>query len=221
MIELMKQAFLIAAPYSGSGKTTIARGLMALYRKHGYTVQPFKCGPDYIDTKFHERVCGRPSVNLDSFFASPDHLRHLFNHYSEGADMCIVEGMMGLFDGYDRDRGSSAEIARILNLPVLFVVDARSAAYSTAALLQGFVGFCPDLRFLGVVFNKVGSLRHAQMLRLVCDDLHLPCFGCLPKHSELETSSRYLGLDFSENTRNDILIQLLEENVEWNRIITL
>ena len=103
----MKSAFLIAAPHSESGKTTVARGLMALYRKHGYVVQPFKCGPDYIDTKFHERVCGRPSVNLDSFFASEEHLRELFARYSEGADIAIVEGMMGLFDGYDRDSGSS------------------------------------------------------------------------------------------------------------------
>lgn len=217
--DSMKRAFLIAAPRSGSGKTTIARGLMALFREKGYTVQPFKCGPDYIDTKFHERVCGRPSVNLDSFFASPSHLRNLFHHYSKGADICIVEGMMGLFDGYDRDKGSSAEIARILDIPVLLVVDACSAAYSTAALLHGFMGFRTDVRFLGVLFNKVGSPRHAQMLRQVCDDLQVPCLGCLPKHPELETSSRYLGLDFSEDSGYMVLKQLLEENITWNKLI--
>ena len=113
-----KRAFLIAAPTSGSGKTTVARGLMALFTKKGYKVQPFKCGPDYIDTKFHEAVCGRPSINLDTFMATPEHVRELFAHYGEDADICIVEGMMGLFDGYDRDKGSSYEIARILDIPV-------------------------------------------------------------------------------------------------------
>jgi len=120
----MKPAFLIAAPTSGSGKTTIARGLMALFTRKGYKVQPFKCGPDYIDTKFHEAVCGRPSINLDTFMASPEHVRCLFAHYGKNADICIVEGMMGLFDGYDRDLGSSAEIARVLGLPVVLVVAA-------------------------------------------------------------------------------------------------
>ena len=103
----MKTAFLIAAPTSGSGKTTIARGLMAMYTRKGYKVQPFKCGPDYIDTKFHEDVCGRPSINLDTFMTSPEHVRQLFHRYGDDADVCIVEGMMGLFDGYDRERGSS------------------------------------------------------------------------------------------------------------------
>ena len=216
----VKQAFLIAAPHSGSGKTTVARGLMALYRSRGYTVQPFKCGPDYIDTKFHEAVCGRPSVNLDSFFASEDHLRRLFSHYAEGADLAIVEGMMGLFDGYDRDRGSSAEIARWLGLPVLLVVDARSATYSMAALLQGFVRFRPDVRFLGVLFNKVGSERHAQMLREVAREVGLPCLGCLPKCPKLETASRYLGLDFSDHhVPADELVGLLEKHIAWQEIL--
>ena len=186
----MKTAFLIAAPMSGSGKTTIARGLMAAFRRMGLTVQPFKCGPDYIDTKFHEMVCGRPSVNLDTFMASPSHARILYNRYSEGADVSIVEGMMGMYDGYDRDRGSSAEIARVLGLPVVLVVNARSAAYSVAPLLQGFIRFRDDVRVAGVIFNQVGSPRHAAMLRQVCDDLGIVCFGCMPKSKDLELGSR-------------------------------
>ena len=137
----MKTALLIAAPTSDSGKTTIARGLMALLTEKGYRVQPFKCGPDYIDTKFHEAVCHRPSINLDTFMATPEHVCELFAHYGEDADVCIVEGMMGLYDGYDRERGSSAEIASVLGIPVVLVVDAKSAAYSMAPLLQGFVNF--------------------------------------------------------------------------------
>ena len=182
---------------SGSGKTTVARGLMAAFRRKGHVVQPFKCGPDYIDTKFHEAVCGRPSVNLDTFMATPAHVRDLYNRYSEGADVCIVEGMMGMFDGYDRDRGSSAEIARVLGLPVVLVVNARSAAYSMAPLLQGFIRFRDDVRVAGVIFNQVGSPRHVAMLRQVCDDLGIVCFGCMPKSKDLELESRYLGLDWS------------------------
>ena len=105
--------FLIAAPTSGSGKTTVSRGLMALFVKKGLKVQPFKCGPDYIDTKYHEAVCGRPSINLDTFMASPEHVRSLYARYSADADVAVVEGMMGMYDAYDRDRGSSAEVARL------------------------------------------------------------------------------------------------------------
>ena len=128
----MNASFMIAAPTSGSGKTTIARGLMALLTGKGYRVQPFKCGPDYIDTKFHSAVCGRPSINLDTFMASPEHVRELFARYGKDADVGVVEGMMGLFDGYDRDQGSSAEIAQTLNIPVVLVVDAKSARPTAA-----------------------------------------------------------------------------------------
>ena len=211
----VKANFMIAAPTSGSGKTTIARGLMALFTKKGYKVQPFKCGPDYIDTKFHAAVCGRPSVNLDTFMASPEHVRDLFAHYSADADICIVEGMMGLFDGYDREQGSSYEIARTLDIPVVLVVDAKSAAYSMAALLSGFLHFRQDVHIAGVIFNKVGSARHFAMLQQVCDDLQVPCLGYLPKQVSLEQGSRYLGLDFSEKAENKELIQLLEEHVRW------
>jgi cobyrinic acid a,c-diamide synthase len=217
----MKTHFLVAAPTSGSGKTTIARGLMALLTQRGYRVQPFKCGPDYIDTKFHEAVCGRPSVNLDTFMATPDHVRELFEKYGADADVCIVEGMMGLFDGYDRDRGSSAEIARVLDIPVVLVVDAKSAAYSMAALLSGFIGFRKDVRIAGVIYNKVGSPRHFEMLRQVCDDLHIDCFGYLPKTAALEQGSRYLGLDFSEMAEQQQLIKLLEEHIRWQELLAL
>ena len=217
----MKSAFLIAAPTSGSGKTTIARGLMALFTEKGYKVQPFKCGPDYIDTKFHEAVCGRPSINLDTFMATPEHVKELFVRYGEQADICIVEGMMGLYDGYDRDKGSSAEIAATLKIPVVLVVDAKSAAYSIAPLLQGFIHFRKDVRIVGVIFNKVGSERHYQLLRDVCDDLHITCFGYLPKDTSLEQASRYLGLDFSEQAEQSQLVKLLEEHVRWQELLQL
>ena len=217
----MKKAFLIAAPTSGSGKTTIARGLMALLTSKGMKVQPFKCGPDYIDTKFHEAVCGRPSINLDTFMALPEHVRELFMHYGSGADVCIVEGMMGLFDGYDREKGSSYEIARVLDVPVVLVVDAKSAAYSMAALLSGFIHFREDVRIAGVIFNKVGSEKHFSMLQQVCEDLGVECFGYLPKNPSLEQGSRYLGLDFSQQPESKVLMNLLEEHVRWQELSKL
>lgn len=221
----MNTAFLIAAPMSGSGKTTVARGLMGLYTQKGYTVQPFKCGPDYIDTKFHTAVCHRPSINLDTFMASPEHVRELFHRYGDEADLCIVEGMMGLFDGYDRERGAAYEIARVLDIPVVLVVDARSAAYSMAALLSGFINFRKDIRFAGVIYNKVGSGKHAAMLRQVCEDLGIECLGCLPKQTELEVGGRYLGLDFSEKAKDEgtgnKVNDVFAEHIAWNRLLDI
>ena len=217
----MKASFLIAAPTSGSGKTTIARGLMALLTAKGMKVQPFKCGPDYIDTKFHEAVCGRPSINLDTFMATPEHVRELFAHYGSDADVCIVEGMMGLFDGYYRDKGSSAEIAQVLDIPVVMVVDTKSAAYSIAPLLSGFINFRKNVHIAGIIFNKVGSGRHLSMLQQVCDDLGIESFGYLPKSAGFEPSSRYLGLDFSQQPETRQLVELIEHNVKWEKLLEL
>ena len=215
--------FLIAAPTSGSGKTTVSRGLMALFMKKGLKVQPFKCGPDYIDTKYHEAVCGRPSVNLDTFMASQEHVSSLYARYSADADVAVVEGMMGMYDGYDRDRGSSAEVARLLGIPVVLMVDAKSAAYSMAPLLSGFINFRPDIRIAGVIFNRVGSPRHCRMLQEVCEDLNVTCLGYLPKQKELEQESRHLGLDFSRSKETeglDMLAGLLEEHVDWELLLS-
>ena len=220
-LEPMKPGFMIAATSSGSGKTTFARGLMTLLTRKGYKVQPFKCGPDYIDTKFHDMACGRKSINLDTFMASKAHVKALYNHYGADADINVVEGMMGLFDGYDRDLGSSAEIASVIGLPVVLVVDAKSAAYSIAALLSGFMNFKEDVNIAGVLFNKVGSVRHYEMLKQVCSDLGTYCYGYLTNQSSLELNSRYLGLDFSEKAESDTLIQLLEEHVDWKALLKL
>lgn len=213
--------FLIAAPTSGSGKTTVSYGLMALLAQKGLKVQPFKCGPDYIDTKYHAAMCGRPSVNLDTFMASKEHVSELYARYAADADVCVVEGMMGMFDGFDRDRGSSAEIAQLLDLPVVLVVDAKSAAYSMAALLSGFINFHPDIRVAGVIFNRIGSLRHHEMLMEVCADLNITCLGCLPRMEELELESRHLGLDFSrmKEMRASTFADLLGKVLDWELLL--
>lgn len=190
--------FLLTAPASGSGKTSIAMGLMKLFSTKGYRVQPYKCGPDYIDTKFHAWACGTPSVNLDTFMATEAHVQQTYARYASGADICITEGMMGMFDGYDRWQGSSAAIARLLRIPVVLVVDAKATAYSVAPLIYGFARFQPDIRVAGVIFNRVGSPQHAKMLREACADARVDCLGCIPKNTDLSTGERYLGLDFSQ-----------------------
>lgn len=213
---------MIAAPTSGSGKTMISRGLMALLTKKGLKVQPFKCGPDYIDIKYHAAVCGRPSINLDTFMASKEHVRKLYARYAGNADACITEGMMGMFDGYDRDKGSSAEITELLHLPVILVVDAKSAAYSMAPLLSGFIHFRPEVQIAGVIFNRVGSPRHYEMLQEVCTDLNITCLGYLPNNEQLEQVSRYLGLNFSQTedaNALDLLTDLLEKHVDWQLLL--
>ncbi len=211
--------FIIAAPHSGSGKTTICRALMASLCAQRLKVQPFKCGPDYIDTKFHSSICGRASVNLDTFMASAEHVKALYSHFSADADVCIVEGMMGLFDGYSREKGSTAEIAELLNLPIVLVVDAHSAAFSVAAQLFGFKNFNKKLVFAGVIFNNVGSDRHAAMLRDACENVELQCFGCIPKSKVFQQSSRYLGLDFSEVSRDNDFANLINKTVDLQLLL--
>lgn len=203
--------FLIAAPTSGTGKTTVSRLLMTLLAKRGMRVQPYKCGPDYIDTKYHEMACGRSSYNLDLFMASETHMRSVYLRHVGDADVCIIEGMMGLFDGYDRDKGSSAAIAKSLYLPVVLVVNARSAAYSLAAMIKGYMDFDAQVKLVGVIFNQVGSDRHEEMLREICADLNILCFGCLRNHNVLKEESRHLGLDFTRKGKRGLTKTLLKE----------
>lgn len=187
-------SFLIAAPSSGSGKTTITLGLLRALKNRGYKVQPFKCGPDYIDTKYHDIASAAKSVNLDLFLSSKGHVRDLYANYSYQKEICIVEGVMGLFDGYDKMKGSSAEIAEVLNLPVILVVNASSSAYSVAPLLFGFKNFYKGLNLAGVIFNYVGSESHYHYLKQACDDVGLRSLGYLPKSKEIVIPSRHLGL---------------------------
>ncbi len=218
-------AFLVGAASSGSGKSTITMALLRALCDRGMGVQPFKCGPDYIDPMYHRLACGRESVNLDTFLASPGHVRNLFARYSEGADACVVEGVMGLLDGYDRVRGSSAEVADVLGIPVVLVVNAQSVAYSVAPLLHGFRTFRPSPRLAGVVFNKVASERHLRMLYSACEDGGVPCLGYLPRHEELVIPGRHLGLTIKERTEAERLISLAaslaKEYVDIDRLLVL
>jgi cobyrinic acid a,c-diamide synthase len=187
---------VIAAPSSGSGKTTVATGLMAALRRRGSKVAPFKVGPDYIDPGYHTLAAGRPGRNLDPVLVGEDMVGPLFAHGAEGADIAVIEGVMGLFDGRypASDYGSTAHLAKLLNAPVVLVVDAWGQARSMAALVHGFRAFDPEIRLAGVIANRVGSTYHAQILSQACDEVGLPLLGALRREDSIQVPSRHLGL---------------------------
>jgi cobyrinic acid a,c-diamide synthase len=187
---------VVAAPASGSGKTTVATGLMAALRRTGSKVAPFKVGPDYIDPGYHGIATGLPGRNLDPVLVGEQKVASLFVHGSRGCDIAVVEGVMGLFDGrVDTEGiGSTAHVAKLLSAPVLFVVDARGQSRSLAALLHGFRGYDPTVRIGGVILNQVGSERHEQVLRSACAEVGLEVMGVLPRDAAFALPSRHLGL---------------------------
>ena len=193
-------AVVIAAPASGSGKTTIATGLMGALRRAGHAVAPFKVGPDFIDPGYHALATGRPGRNLDPVLVGEDLIGPLYRHGCAGADIAVVEGVMGLFDGRIDPhggavaRGSTAHVAGLLGAPVVLVVDARGQSHSVAALLHGFTTFDSATRIVGVVLNRVGSPRHAEVLRQACQHAGVEVLGAIPRADELSVPSRHLGL---------------------------
>ena len=193
-------AVVIAAPTSGSGKTTVATGLMGALRQAGHTVAPFKVGPDFIDPGYHALAAGRPGRNLDPVLVGEQLIGPLYAHGALGADIAVVEGVMGLFDGriglgaVTPAAGSTAHVAGLLGAPVILVVDARGQSHSIAALLHGFSTFDTAIRMAGVILNRVGSARHEQVLRQACQQAGIPVLGVIPRTAELELPTRYLGL---------------------------
>ncbi|MCW2278541.1 cobyrinate a,c-diamide synthase [Heliophilum fasciatum] len=196
-------ALMIAGTHSGAGKTTLTMGLLAAFVERGETVQSFKTGPDYIDPTFHRRITGRACSNLDTWMMDEATVKRLYSRAMEGATMGIVEGVMGLFDGAAGQRpggaGSSADLARRLGLPILLVIDARSAAQSVAAVVHGFTTLDPSLRFAGIVINRIGSERHGRMIREAIEHLSpIPVLGCLPRDAFSSLPERHLGLVSAE-----------------------
>jgi cobyrinic acid a,c-diamide synthase len=191
---------VIAAPASGCGKTTVACGLMAALRGRGRAVSGHKVGPDYIDPGYHALATGRPPRNLDPFLCGEDLIAPLFVHGAEGAQIAIVEGVMGMFDGVDPalgedpDYGSTAHVARLLEAPVVLVVDAARAGRSVAALARGFAAFDPRTPQAGVIQNRVASDRHERLLRDALAGTGLPVYGAIRRTDAIVTPSRHLGL---------------------------
>ncbi|MEM7534937.1 MAG: cobyrinate a,c-diamide synthase [Chloroflexota bacterium] len=218
---------LIAGQSSGVGKTTITLGIIAALSRRGLRVQPFKCGPDYIDPTYHTLASGRPCRNLDTWMLTPEQMVADFNRASVGADIAVIEGVMGLFDGssYTEETGSSAHIAKLMSAPVLLVLDIGKLARSAGALALGYQQFDPELNLAGVILNRAGSESHANGCAEAIDAMtQLPSVGWLSKHSGLHIPERHLGLiptdeRSSLETLVDASADAVEATFDLNRIV--
>lgn len=214
--------FVIAGTQSGAGKTTLTLGLIAWFFRMGYKVALFKVGPDFIDPGHHASVCGAVSRNLDGWMLSKEYNREAFNRFASDADIALVEGVMGLYDGYNgrNEDGSTAQMAKWLGLPVILVIDAKSMARSAAALIKGFVEFDPDLTFAGVVFNNVGTRKHYMYLaEAVGHRLSVPVLGYLSRQDAISIPERHLGLVTADEkslgaSEIDGLADMVEQNLD-------
>lgn len=220
---------LLAAPMSGSGKTTITAGLIAALTARGLSVAPFKCGPDYIDPGYHALASGRACFNLDAWLTPPEQIAGILARRSAGADLALIEGVMGLFDGYSGadDTGSSAHIARLTSTPVLLVIDARAMARTAAALVAGLRDFDRQISIAGVILNRVGSQRHAQMVQEAVEgSVGVPVIGYLQRDDALALPERHLGLiPVAEPGRWQAWLsevrQRVEATIDLDRLIAL
>ncbi len=196
MVTSSVPRLVIAAPSSGSGKTTVATGLMAAFAARGLAVSPHKVGPDYIDPGYHALATGRVGRNLDAYLCGPELIGPLFLHGARGCDIAVVEGVMGLYDGAagEGELASTAHVAKLLRAPVVLVVDASSQSRSVAALVHGFASWDPRVRVGGVILNKVASDRHEELLREALDSAGVPVLGVLRRVAQVDTPSRHLGL---------------------------
>ena len=224
--------WMIAAPASGSGKTAAVCGLLTLLKKRGCSAGAFKCGPDYIDPMFHKKVLGIPGCNLDSFFLEPEQLRDLFCRETAELEAAVVEGVMGYFDGVGgMSWGSSWDIARILKLPVILVVDGHGASLSVLAQIKGFLDYQPtgereENRIAGVILNRTSPSMCSVLKPRIEKELGIACLGCIPVLKWLDLKSRHLGLLLPDEIGNlqeqmERLSQVLEESVDVERLLEL
>ncbi|NJN57006.1 MAG: cobyrinate a,c-diamide synthase [Leptolyngbyaceae cyanobacterium SL_5_9] len=221
-------ALAIAGERSGVGKTTITLSLLAVLRQRQLSVQSFKVGPDYIDPMFHRYVTGRACRNLDPVLTSEAYVQQSFSKHTQTVDYALVEGVMGLFDGATGadDTASTAHVARLLNLPVLLVIDCSRLSRSAAAIALGYRSFDPRLEFAGIVLNRVGSDRHLELLKAALEPLDLPILGVFRRHDDIAIPDRHLGLvPTAELPVLDTLIERLanlgESCFDWLRLLPL
>ena len=197
LFEGRTPAVVLAGTRSGVGKTTIATGIMGALARRGLRVQPFKCGPDYIDPSYHLMACGVPSRNIDTWMLARDTALELYGRAARSADVAVVEGVMGLYDGHANltEQGSTAEVAKLLRAPVVLIASAARVARSVAAEALGFQKFDPSVNIAGVILNGVGSARHLEFCKPPIEDATgLPVLGYMPRREDLRVPERHLGL---------------------------
>ena len=216
---------IIAATQSGSGKTTITAGLLAALKNRGLDVQPYKIGPDYIDTGWHSLAGGKISHNLDSWLVGADKLKKIFVETSAGADLSIIEGVMGLYDGGRGGVSSTAEISKLLDTPVVLVIDAKSMGTSAAAVALGFREFDKEINFAGVILNRLGSDSHKKIIVDALNELGIKIFGAIKRNDDFFLPERHLGLvPTAENNSVDVIKKIsaaVEAQVDVDALIDL
>ena len=210
----MKPQFLISAIGPGSGKTIFAMGLISVLRRRGMKVQPYKCGPEITDAQLLTLSADNETINLDAWLTTSTHIQHTYNKYGEKADACIIDGNGALFDGYKRMQGSSAEIAQLLNVPVVLLINARIAGYSIASIIYGFKHFHPQVKIVGVVFNQITSSAHYTYLKEACLDAGVDCLGYLPFNAEYKLPSKHSSITLTTKRTLDTQINLVADNIE-------
>ncbi|MBQ9479265.1 MAG: cobyrinate a,c-diamide synthase, partial [Selenomonadaceae bacterium] len=219
----MSKVLVMGAVSSGCGKTTLTIGLIAALRARGLSVQPYKVGPDYIDTSYHALAAGRPSHNLDSWLVPIERLSSCFTSTLDDADMAIVEGVMGFYDGGRRGISSTAEIAKLIGAPVVLVIDAKSIGTSAAAIALGFREYDRSVELAGVILNRVGSDTHRQMIVDALNAIGIKCFGALKRDEQFAIPERHLGLLMAgENPSLDFLPTLrraVEDQIDIDGLI--
>ncbi|PON16015.1 cobyrinic acid a,c-diamide synthase [Candidatus Entotheonella serta] len=222
------KAIVVAGSASGVGKTTVATALMGALTERGYKVQPFKVGPDYIDPSYHSAVCGFPCRNLDSWLLSPEAIRELFERAMSGKDIAVIEGVMGLYDGAngDDDAGSTAQLAKLLGLPVILVLDASKSSRSIGAMALGFKAFDPEVNFAGTILNGIAGELHLNLARPSLDLADVRFLGYLPSRREYTLPERHLGLIPTAEgkvaeTYYQHLAQQAAATVDLNRLIAI
>jgi cobyrinic acid a,c-diamide synthase len=194
LVDPTPRGFIVAAPRSGSGKTAITLGIARALVNSGYRVAPAKTGPDYIDPAFLSRAAGAAAINLDPWAMDAATLKARAARHAEGQDILLIEGVMGLFDSAIDGKGSTADLAATLNLPVILVIDCDRQAQSVAALVHGFASWRSDVSIAGIILNKVASDRHETMLRSALAKTGIPCLGAIPRRADLVLPERHLGL---------------------------
>ena len=204
----LAKAFLVAAPSSGSGKTMLTLGLLRAFRNRGLRVASAKVGPDHIDPRFHEAASGRPCLNLDPWAMKREVIADLLNDLNHDADHVVVEGVMGLFDGPQGARGSTADLAQDMGLPIVLVLDSGHQGQSIAALAEGFINHRKGLTFVGLILNRVASDKHAAILTSALAPLGVPILGLVRRNDSLNWPSRHLGLvQAQENQELELFIE--------------
>ncbi|MGQ9469127.1 MAG: cobyrinate a,c-diamide synthase [Nitrososphaerales archaeon] len=220
---------IIAGPYSGIGKTTISIGLMGALKRRGLKVQAFKVGPDYIDPSHHSIMLNRPSRNLDAWMVHPDGIIEIFQRATQDVDIAVIEGVMGLFDGFDEsnENGSTAHIAKLLRSPVILVINVHGMAKSVAPIALGYEKYDPDVRLSGFILNEVGGKKHIDWCKKAINSVtNLPVLGALPRNKDIEMQERHLGLipqreKTSPETFLNMLINFIEEHLDVDKIIDI